>query len=61
MTNLVFSPKNLYEMRDIEIIFTVMCSLTHKVFLYMQANNFYVYCTLKKILNATDEDDNFLR
>ena len=27
-------------MRDIEMTFTVMCSLTHKVFLYMQAYNF---------------------
>jgi hypothetical protein len=39
MMNLILSRKNLYEMRDIEMIFTVMCSLTHTVFLYMQAHN----------------------
>jgi len=41
MMDLVFSRKNLfYAVRDIEMIFTVMCSLTRKVLLYMQAHNF---------------------
>ena len=40
MMDLFFSRKNFYAMRDIEMIYTAMCSLTHKVFLYMQAYNF---------------------
>jgi len=40
MMDLVFSRKNFYAMRDIEMIYTAMCSLTRKVFLYMQAHNF---------------------
>jgi hypothetical protein len=46
--NLVFSRKNISEMRDIEIIFTVMCSLTYKVFIYMQVLNFLLILHTRK-------------